>query len=290
MKPQSFEYVATRTLDAALQHLAEAGDDAKVLAGGQSLVPVMNLRLAQPAVLIDINPIAALETIVVEDNALRLGALVRHRTLERGGLPDPALDALFREVARHIGHLPIRIRGTFGGSLAHADPGAEWCLVALALGAEVEIASAGGRRTVGVDQFLDGPFTTTLSPDELLVSVALPRRPGWSYGFAEHAQTHGAFALAGACVGLAHDGERIQEARVAVMGAGGRAERLAPVEQALANAPLAGASKAAGEHARVSVAPGGYDEVSPEYLRALIGAMVCRATASALGGTTGENR
>lgn len=282
MKPQSFEYLPTRELDAALDHLAEAGDEAKVLAGGQSLIPVMNLRLAQPAVLIDINPIAELAGIGAEDDHVRIGALVRHRSLEREGVGDPGLSRLFATVATHIGHLPIRVRGSFGGSLAHADPGAEWCLVALALDAEVELARRDGRRVLPIDAFLDGPFTTALLPDELLVAARVARRAGWHYGFAEHARTHGAFALAGACVALSLAEETVAAARVAIMGSGGRAERVATAESALAGTPISAAPAVAADATRASVSPTGYDEVTPEYLRALIGALVGRAVSGAL--------
>ncbi len=289
MKPQSFEYVRAGTLDSALEILADAGDEAKVIAGGQSLVPVMNLRLARPAVLVDINPLAELARVEQRSGALRLGALVRHRTLERGEVGG-ALGGLLAEVAGHIGHVPVRVRGSIGGSLAHADPGAEWCLVALALEAEVEIARRGERRRLTVDAFLDGPFTTALAPDELVLGLELARRPGWSYGFAEHARTHGAFAQSGACVALQVRDEVVAAARVAVMGVGGRAERLGPVEAAVVGRPANGAAAAAAGACREVVDPAGYDEVSPDYLRALAAAVVRRATAAAIAAPTEERQ
>ncbi len=289
MKPQSFEYVPTRTLDAALEQLARGGEDAKVLAGGQSLVPVMNLRLAQPGILVDINPVDELAHVETGDETIRVGALVRHRSLESAALGDASLDALAGRVSAQIGHLPIRVRGTIGGSLAHADPGAEWCLVAVALGAEVEIARLAGRRTIPIDDFLQGPFTTALEADELLVALRLPRQPGWRYGFAEHARTHGAFALAGACVALHSDGGTLRAARIAVMGMGGRAQRVGAAEEAVVGLRVKAAPAAAASATAAAVEPVGYDEVSPAYLRALAGALVRRAMDDALVGS-GEER
>ena len=288
MKPQSFAYVATSTVEEAVRALGEAGEDAKVLAGGQSLVPMMNLRLARPSVLVDINPIADLAGVEVGPARLSLGALVRHRSLELGVSPG-ALGRLLREVAGHVAELPVRVRGSVGGSLAHADPAAEWCLVAVALGAEIELAGPDGRRSLGAEEFLEGPFSTALAADELVVAVHLPLRAGWAYGFAEHALTHGSFAQAGACVGLELLDGVVAGCRIAVMGTSGRAERVPAAEAAATGRPAEAAPDAAAEATRDALAPTGYGEVTSDYLRALAGATVLRATAAAAAGT-GEAR
>src|SRR5438094_3394902 len=185
MKPVAFQYFAPRTLDEALALLAEHGEEGKVLAGGQSLVPAMNFRLARPTSLIDINGIAALDYLRETDGALCIGALARHAEFETpviGG----ALGALLPRVARHIAHLPIRVRGTFAGSLAHADPASEWCLLAMTLDAELVIATQRGTRTLGPGEFFLGALTTALAPDELLTEIRLPvLDEGWRTGFAE---------------------------------------------------------------------------------------------------------
>src|SRR5438876_308439 len=170
MKPVAFQYFAPRTLDEALALLAEHGEEGRVLAGGQSLVPAMNFRLARPASLIDINRIAGLDYIREEDGTLRIGALARHAQFETpvaGG----ALAGFLPLVAHHIAHLPIRIRGTFAGSLAHADPASEWCLVAAVLDAELAVASRRGERLLRPEGYFVTALTTALEPDELLTEI-----------------------------------------------------------------------------------------------------------------------
>src|SRR5271163_5013125 len=161
MKPVSFRYFAPRTVDHALDLLADHGEEGKILAGGQSLVPAMNFRLARPASLIDINRIAALDYVCEEDGALRIGALARHARFE-APVASGALSAFLPRVARHIAHLPIRTRGTFCGSIAHADPASEWCLLAATLDAELVIASRAGTRSARADEFFVTALTTTL--------------------------------------------------------------------------------------------------------------------------------
>jgi len=199
MVAQAFEYRSAGELAEALAVLEEYGEDAKVLAGGQSLVPMMHLRLARPEVILDINRLPGLDRAVVVDGELRIGALVRHLHLERPVVGDP-LGTLLAATAHHVGHLPIRTRGTFAGSLAHADPAAEWCLVAVAVGARLVLASAAGERVVAADDFFDFPFVTALRPDELITEVRLPLLgAGTGVAFREHAPTAGAFAQVAAC-------------------------------------------------------------------------------------------
>ncbi|HEX6863376.1 MAG TPA: xanthine dehydrogenase family protein subunit M [Thermoanaerobaculia bacterium] len=222
MKPAPFEYQAPASLPAALAALARHGGDAKLLAGGQSLIPVMNFRLAQPAVLVDINKLSELDFVRRgEDGSLRIGALVRQRRLEREPLVAEAAP-LLREAVPFIAHPQIRNRGTLGGSLAHADPAAELPAVAVALGARFRLRKEGGERWVEAGDFFAGLFTTALTPDELLVEVSIPPlapRTGWA--FLEIARRHGDYAQAGvaALVTLGEDG-RCREARLVYLSAG----------------------------------------------------------------------
>src|SRR5579863_9586310 len=219
MKPVAFRYFAPATIDGALDLIAEHGDDGKILAGGQSLVPAMNFRLARPASLIDINRIAALDYVREEGGALCIGALARHTRFE-APVAAGALAALLPRVARHIAHLPIRTRGTFGGSLAHADPASEWCLVAATLDAELVIASRRGARRLRAPEYFTGALTTALEPDELLTEIRLPLLDaGWQTGFAEFSRRAGDYALAMCAAFLRIADGRVVEARIGVGGA-----------------------------------------------------------------------
>ncbi len=197
MKPAAFEYLAPDSLEVALAAVAEHGGDAKVLAGGQSLIPVMNFRLAQPAMLIDLNGVRELDYVRREAGELRIGAMTRQRRLERE--PEVARAApLLAEAVPWIAHPQIRNRGTVGGSLAHADPAAELPAVALALDARFRLARRGGERWLAAGDFFTGLFATALEPDELLVEIAVPEAPprtGWA--FLEVARRHGDYALVG---------------------------------------------------------------------------------------------
>jgi carbon-monoxide dehydrogenase medium subunit len=239
MKPARFSYEAPATLASALATLAARREAAKVIAGGQSLAPMMNMRLAQPAHLVDINGLAELEQIRLEHDRLVVGALVRHADLAR--------DALVREhvpmiahAARTIGHYAIRQRGTIGGSLAHADPAAQLPLAVTALDAMVEIASERGRRMVPATEFFLSIFTTALAPDELLVAVHIPLpEHGEGWGFRLFTRRAGDFALVSVAVTLAlrNDGA-IGRLRLAVGGIGSTPVRLdAAVPQNAVEAP-----------------------------------------------------
>ena len=220
MKPPQFAYVRATTLAEAVAALA--APDAKPLAGGQSLVPLLNLRLARPATLVDLNRVAGLGELTITPAALDIGAWSG-----TGPWPNKPTTASPRRPARWIGHRAIRNRGTIGGSLAHADPAAEWPVVALACDATVRVASPSGAREVAVDELLDGPFSTTLADGELLTGVSLPVPQRW--GFAELARRHGDFALVLAAVAQLADGSW----RVAVGGVGPRAVRCAEAEAVL---------------------------------------------------------
>jgi carbon-monoxide dehydrogenase medium subunit len=208
MKPAPFEYYAPGTRAEVLALLAQHGDGAKVLAGGQSLVPSMNFRLAQPGILIDLNGIADLFGIAADGEGLRIGAMTRQRTVERSA-EVARLAPLVAEAMPDIAHPQIRNRGTFGGSIAHNDPAAELPALMVALGARLRVQSATGERILAADEFFQGVFTTALEPEELLVEVLIPRLPPRTgTAFAEVARRHGDYAMAGAAavVTLAGDG------------------------------------------------------------------------------------
>lgn len=259
MKPAPFEYQAPASLEAALAALARHGGDAKLLAGGQSLIPVMNFRLAQPAVLVDINKLTDLDFVRRgEDGALRIGSLVRQRRLEREPLV-AEMAPLLREAVPFIAHPQIRNRGTFGGSLAHADPAAELPAVAVALRARFRLRKEGGERWVEAGDFFAGLFTTALEPDELLIEAAIPQpapRTGWA--FLEVARRHGDYAQAGvaALVTLGEDG-RCREARLVYLSAGDR-----PVEAREAARLLVG-EEIAPQAVEAAAEKASKDEMSP---------------------------
>jgi aerobic carbon-monoxide dehydrogenase medium subunit len=236
MKPAPFEYQAPASLDAALDLLAHRGGEAKLLAGGQSLIPVMNFRLAEPALLVDINKLTELDFIRRDDGGLRIGALTRQRRLERDPLVAEAAP-LLHETMPFIAHPQIRNRGTFGGSLAHADPAAELPAVAVALRARFRLRKAGGERWANAADFFAGLFTTSLEPDEMLVEAAippLPPRTGWA--FLEIARRHGDYAQVGiAALVTLDDAGRCREARLVFLSAGD-----VPVEAREAASLLAG--------------------------------------------------
>jgi carbon-monoxide dehydrogenase medium subunit len=285
MKPVAFQYFAPDAIDGALDLLTEHGDEGKILAGGQSLVPAMNFRLARPSSLIDINRITALDYVREEDGALRIGALARHRRFERP-LATGALAALLPLVARHIAHLPIRARGTFCGSIAHADPASEWCLVAATLDAELVIASRRGTRTLRADAFFVTALTTALEPDELLTEIRLPLLDAdWRPGFAEFSRRAGDYALAMCAAFLRVADGRVVEARVGIGGATDRPTRIAAAEALLIGSD-GGAEirREAGDIAAASIDPLEDVQASAEFRRHLVRAMVQRALAQAVAG------
>lgn len=221
MKPAPFLYHAPETLDEALALLAEHGDEAKVLAGGQSLVPTMNFRLAQPSVLIDLNRVDGLDTIREDDNGgLSIGAMTRQRAVERSALVAERAP-LVHETMPFIAHPQIRNRGTFGGSIAHADPAAELPAVMLALEADFVLRSARGERRLPASRFYTGLFETALEPEEILVDVAIPGLPpGTGWAFREVSRRHGDYALVGAAALLTLGGGVCTGARITFLSVG----------------------------------------------------------------------
>ena len=220
MKAAAFDYHLPASVEAAVEMLAKLGDEAKVLAGGQSLVPVMAMRLGRPEHIIDVNRIEELAGVTRSDGMMRVGALTRHRVLERDEVIGAAAPLLAR-AAPYIGHFQIRNRGALGGSLAHADPAAELPAVAVALDADIEVRSVRGSRRIPAADFFMSAFTTTLEPDELVTAVHLPAwGRGSGFAVAELARRHGDFALAGAACGMQVDGDRITRAAVGLIGMG----------------------------------------------------------------------
>ena len=252
MKPAPFQYHAPTTIDEAVQTLAEvAGEDGRVLAGGQSLVPIMAFRLARPGHLVDINGVAALRRLAVDGDRLSIGACVRHAAFHKPVVDGP-LGRLLATVVRHIAHYPIRTRGTFCGSIAHADPASEWCVVAAALDADMIARRAGGTRTIPAQDFFRGIMTTALDEDEILAEVRLPILPADTrFGFYEFNRRAGDFALAMALVTYRVEDGMISAARVAVGGVESQPRRIAQAEQALAGRPP---DRAAFEAAAAAVA------------------------------------
>ena len=279
MKPAPFRYHAPQTIEEAVALLAQvAPHDGRVLAGGQSLVPIMAFRLARPSHLVDINGVDALRRLAVEGDRLCIGACVRHAAFHRPVVEGP-LGKLLSTVVRHIAHYPIRTRGTFCGSLAHADPASEWCTVSAALGAEMVVRSSRGTRIIPAHEFFAGIMTTTLNEDELLTEVRLPLLPpDTAFGFYEFNRRAGDFAIAMALATYRVKDGKITEPRITVGGAEPSPRRIADAEQALAGrAPGADSFTAAAERAAAAIEPMEDATTNAEYRRDLVGTVVRRA-------------
>ena len=280
MKPARFSYEAPVTIDAALAALAERRDAAKIIAGGQSLAPMMNMRIAQPGHLIDINGLAELSRIRLEADHLVVGALTRHADLARHPLAREHAPML-AHAASTIGHYAIRQRGTIGGSLAHADPAAQLPLVAVALDARIEVVSDGKRRLIAAGDFFLSIFTTALAPEELLVAVHFPlarERTGW--GFRLFVRRAGDFALVLVACSLALSGENAANVRLAIGGAGTAPERLdAAVPSGRADTDwIARAAQAVAAAAKIA----DNEQYSAEYRRELIASLARDAIGEAV--------
>lgn len=233
MKPASFQYHAPETVQAILALLAQHGDKGKLIAGGQSLVAMMNFRLARPEHLLDMNGIAELDFLRVEPARLRIGALTRHAAFHRPVAEGPT-GALLSEVVRHIAHYPIRQRGTFAGSVAHADPASEWCLVTATLDGEIVARSEKGERVLQAAGFFLGTFATQLRPDEIITEIRLPLlNANWRTGFYEFSRRAGDFAIAMTAVAVRVASGKVAEARVGIGGVEDHPFRCAAAEQAL---------------------------------------------------------
>jgi CO/xanthine dehydrogenase FAD-binding subunit len=282
MKPAPFDYIAATSVDMAAAALADGGDDAKIIAGGQSLVPLLNFRLLRPSILIDINRIEGLAFISETATDIRVGALTRHYQLETSPVIARHLPVLSCAMT-HVAHLAIRNRGTIGGSLAHGDPAAELPMMALLLDAELHIGSvAAARITAARDFFLDA-LTVDLNAGEIVTEIALPKLPpqtGW--GFAEVSRRRGDFALAAAAATLAVAAGAIVEARIALTGVGRTAVRAATAESLLVGHALEPPLVShAIEAVRAAIEPDTDLHASADYRRHLAGVLTGRALAAA---------
>lgn len=283
MKPPVFRYVAARSLEEAATALAAAGEDAKILAGGQSLGPMLNLRLAHPSALIDINHVPGLNDIRVEAGCVRIGAMVRHRGLETSALISAQLP-IMSAAAKHVAHVTIRNRGTFGGSLAHADPAAEWPLLACLLNAEMSLHSTTGSRQLTADKFFVTTLTTALRADEILTDIRIPELAvGTGWGFEEMSRRLGDFALAAAAALVTVSAGKCKEARIALAGVGTTPLRAVGAEALLTGQVLtADALRAAGAKAATECAPPSDIHATAEFRRHLISVLTTRALTAAV--------
>jgi aerobic carbon-monoxide dehydrogenase medium subunit len=278
VKPAPFDYVRPATVADAAMQLHQAQGDAKILAGGQSLIPLLNFRLASPRILVDLGALADLAYVRPSDTTLTVGSMTRVRVLER----DPGVAAripILTDAVSWVGHVQIRNRGTVGGSIAHADPAAELPAMALLLDGSVTLVGPGGERTVGIDDLLLGFFTTAMDDDELMTEIRfrIPD-PRATWGFQEFAPRHGDFALAGAAVLLTPDDQgRTSEARVVVFGGPERALRAQESERVLTGTELT--TDLADEAAAIAATETLVDDPRPDapYRRKLTQAMVARA-------------
>jgi carbon-monoxide dehydrogenase medium subunit len=278
MKPPPFEYVVAGSVEAATAALAAADGDAKVLAGGQSLVPMLNFRLLRPAILVDINRVSGLSHIREDGDTIRVGALTRHHQLETSPVVARHFPVLSAAMG-HVAHLAIRNRGTIGGSLSHADPAAELPMMALLLDATLTIVSPAGAREVAAGDFFLGALSADLEPHDLVTEIAFPKLPadtGW--GFEEVARRHGDFALAAVATTLTVVNGRIADARIAVTGVDETAKRARDAEAMLAGEALTPALRdAALESIRASITPNTDLHASADYRRHLAGVLAGRA-------------
>ncbi len=284
MKPAPFEYHRPETVDEALALLVKGGTEAKALAGGQSLIPAMNFRLARPAILVDLNGIADLAYVHESAEGLHIGAMTRQRVAERDPLV-ARLAPLLREALPHVAHAQIRNRGTIGGSIAHADPAAELPAVMLALGARYRARGTGGARELPADGFFTSLFRTALAPDELLVGIVVPPPPPRAgSAFVEVARRHGDYALAGVAARVTLDeAGRCRDARIALLGVGEGPVLAARAAKALTGSPPTPdrIRDAANVAAAKDVDPPGDIHASSAFRRHLTGVLTRRALTTA---------
>jgi carbon-monoxide dehydrogenase medium subunit len=282
MKPAPFEYLAPASLDEAVSALASGAGDAKVLAGGQSLVPMLALRLARPATLVDINRLPGLDGLREASGMLEIGALVRQRALERWAT---SRSPLFAEVLRHVAHPPIRNRGTVVGNVVHADPASELPALLLCLEGAVVARGPRGERMIPADRFYRAPLTTALEGNELATAVRFTLPPaGAGWGFAEVSRRHGDFALVGAVAVLTRVGDgTVARARLAFFGAGGTPLRGLAAERALeGRAPSPALLAEAARAAAAALSPDGDIHATAGYRRRVAATLAERTLAAAV--------
>ena len=289
MKPAAFNYIAPNSLEAAVDAIAAANGDGKVLAGGQSLMPLLNFRMTRPTVVVDLMHIPGMSFIELRGNTVAIGAMTRHADLEFSDLVAQKLPVMAAAM-RHVAHLAIRNKGTIGGSLSHADPAAELPMLAVFYGATIRVQGSSGRRDIAAEDFFVSALTNCLDPDEIVFEIDFPvlaSHAGWA--FEEVARRFGDFALACIAVSFEVLDDKIADARVAVMGVADTPRRLREAEQALKGArrgPEAAARFA--EVVRSCLSPPSDIHVSAEYRKNLIGALAERAFTTAWTRAVGE--
>ena len=285
MKPAKFDYFAPTSLNEALELLGQHGADAKVLAGGQSLMPMMNLRLVRPAVVIDINRVAGLSGISASDGSVTVGALTRQRDLQGSDVIRDVFPMMSAAIS-HIGHFQIRNRGTIGGSLAHADPAAELPALCTALDAEFVVADSEETKTIAAADFAIAPLITSLAPEQLLTEIRLPTLgDGWRWGFREVSRREGDFALVGAVAMLRMDGDVCREARITMFAVGDAPARMSAAEAALVGRVVDDAARReAAALVSEAVTPGSDIHASAEYRKEVSAVMARRALEDACAG------
>jgi len=281
MKPAAFDYIAPNSLEAAVEAIAAANGDGKILAGGQSLMPLLNFRMARPSVIVDLMHIPDMSFIERRGDMVAIGALTRHADLEFSDLIAQKLPVMAAAMP-HVAHLAIRNKGTIGGSLSHADPAAELPMLAVFYGATIKVQGSGGRRDIPAEDFFVSALTNCLDPDEIVFEIDFPvltSHAGWA--FEEVARRFGDFALASIAVSLGILDNRIVDARVAVMGVADTPRRLREAEDALRGEGEPKTAAKFGKIVRACVSPESDIHVSAEYRKSLIGALAERAFTTA---------
>jgi carbon-monoxide dehydrogenase medium subunit len=280
--PSAFDYEAPSTLDEAVRALADAGEDAKVLAGGQSLLPVLRMRLATPTKLIDLGKVAELRGVREDGDALVIGAMTTHYDVQRDALVAEHA-TLLKEATDTVADPQVRHRGTLGGSIAHADPAGDLLAPVLALDCELVVAGTGGRRTVPASEFFQDLFTTSLQPDEILVEVRVPKHTGWHAHYEKFNRVAQAWSMVAVAATVRTEGNTIAEARVALTNMGSTPIRATGVEQALVGGPAtAEAIRAAAQHAAEGTAPTADGNADVEYRQQLARVLTGRAVSAAV--------
>jgi carbon-monoxide dehydrogenase medium subunit len=281
--PAAFDYVAPTTVDDAVRALAEAGEDAKVIAGGQSLLPVLRMRLAAPSKLIDLGKVAELRGIREDGDSIVIGAMTTHYDVQR----DPLVAehaALLAEATNTVADPQVRHRGTFGGSLAHADPAGDLLAPALALDAELVVSGMDGRRTVAAADFFTDFFTTSLRPGEILVEVRVPKKTGWTAHYEKFNRVAQAWSIVAVAAAVRVEGGSIAEARVGLTNMAATPVRATAVERALVGQPAtAEAINAAAQHAAEGTSPTADGNADAEFRQHLARVLTSRAVSAAVG-------
>ena len=283
MIPAAFDYVAPTTVDDAVRALAEAGEDAKVIAGGQSLLPVLRMRLAAPSKLIDLGKVAELRGIREDGDSIVIGAMTTHYDVQR----DPLVAehaALLAEATNTVADPQVRHRGTFGGSLAHADPAGDLLAPALALDAELVVSGMDGRRTVAAADFFTDFFTTSLRPGEILVEVRVPKKTGWTAHYEKFNRVAQAWSIVAVAAAVRVEGGSIAEVRVGLTNMAATPVRATAVERALVGQPAtAEAINAAAQHAAEGTSPTADGNADAEFRQHLARVLTSRAVSAAVG-------